>query len=346
MPVMWSPATRLHDPDGGVWVGVRIADAEVATRVDRILEAVTTAGFPLAAVDAVDETVFSRIHDRGLLDFLSGAWPAWEASGYLEDPGMNRVVAYAWTHPDMRPTPRTPRSASARAGLFATDTMTLVGPGSWEAVVAAASVAVAAAGRVLDGAPAAYALSRPPGHHAGTSFFGGSCYLNNAALAADTLASRHQRVAIVDIDAHHGNGTQQIFWDRGDVLYASVHVDPAAGWYPHYVGHADEIGGAAGSNLNLPLAPGSGDGPWLEAVARLAEFAALADALVISLGVDAEISDPESPLQITRDGYAAAGSTLGGLGVPTVIVQEGGYVLDTLGDLVVAFLSAFEEATE
>jgi acetoin utilization deacetylase AcuC-like enzyme len=344
MPIVWSPATRIHHPAGGVWVGVRISDDEVAERVDRILTAARATGAePLEPEPAVIEDL-TTVHTPGLVDFLRHSWTMWEESGYLRDPGMNRVVAYAWGHPDMAPAPRTPRSPSARAGLFATDTMTLLGPGSWEAIVAAASTSLGAAEIVMQGAASAYALARPPGHHAGTSFFGGSCYLNNAALAAQRLRRHFETVALIDVDAHHGNGTQQIFWNRADVAYGSVHVDPAAGWYPHYVGHADETGGAIGYNRNHPLPPGTGDDRWLEAVADLATFAAGSSALVVSLGVDAAAGDPESPLEITIDGYRQAGRLLGGLDRSTVIVQEGGYNLDTIGDLVVAFLTGFEGA--
>ncbi|CAN5875261.1 histone deacetylase family protein [soil metagenome] len=344
MPVFWSTDTKLHRPDGGVWVGVRIDDDEVAERVDRVLEAVSSAGAALHEAPVVAVDALTEVHTPELVDFLGHAWAMWEASGYENDPGMNRVVAYAWGHRDMTPAPRTARSPSALAGLFATDTMTLLGPGSWEAIVAAASTALAAADHVGEGGASAYALARPPGHHAGRSFYGGSCYLNNAALAAERLTRAFRTVAVVDVDAHHGNGTQSVFWDRPDVRYGSVHVDPAAGWYPHYVGHAHESGGAPGANRNHPLPPGTGDDRWLEAVADLAAFSADSEALVVSLGVDAAAGDPESPLEITIDGYREAGRVLGTVGLPAVIVQEGGYVLDTLGDLVVAFLTGFEGA--
>jgi acetoin utilization deacetylase AcuC-like enzyme len=152
---------------------------------------------------------------------------------------------------------------------------------------------------------------------------------------------------VIDLDAHHGNGTQAIFWERSDVRYGSLHVDPAAGWFPHYFGHAHETGTGAGrgATRNLPLAEGSGDRAWLEAVRELVEYAAGADALVVSLGVDAAADDPESPLQVTADGYAAAGRLLGSLGVPAVVVQEGGYHLDTIGGLVAAYLDGHETGT-
>jgi acetoin utilization deacetylase AcuC-like enzyme len=231
----------------------------------------------------------------------------------------------------------------ADAGRFGYDTMTLVGPGTWEAARAAVDCAVQAAGLVAGGAPLAYALCRPPGHHATPAGFGGSCYLNNAAVAAAALrGSGAVRVGIVDLDAHQGNGTAAIFYERDDVLYGSVHVDPAAGWFPHVVGYADETGARAGAGAtrNLPLPEGAGDEPWLAAVADLARWVAESgsDHLVVSLGVDAAADDPESPLQVTTDGYREAGRLLARTGLPTVAVQEGGYHLPTLGGLVAAYL--------
>jgi acetoin utilization deacetylase AcuC-like enzyme len=228
--------------------------------------------------------------------------------------------------------------------MFAMDTMTLIGRGTWEAVRAAAASALTAADLVIDGAASAYAAVRPPGHHAGTSFYGGACYLNNAALAADRLRRWRAPVAVIDLDAHHGNGTQEIFYGTDTVRYGSVHIDPAAGYFPHWLGFADETGDGEGSgaNLNLPLARGADDRVWMSAVDRLIEFASKASALVVSLGVDAWRDDPESPLQVTVDGYYRAGMELGSLGLPAVIVQEGGYDLKMLGELVVAFLQGFQ----
>jgi acetoin utilization deacetylase AcuC-like enzyme len=221
--------------------------------------------------------------------------------------------------------------------------MTLVGPGSWEAIRAAADAALTAADLVAAGTRLAYAICRPPGHHAGPDSYGGSCYLNNAAIAAAALRRKGaERVAVIDIDAHHGNGTQAIFYDRPDVYYGSVHVDPGAGWFPHYVGHADErgTGPGEGANRNLPLAPGTGDTDWLAGVRLLCGEVRKqgADAVVVSLGVDAAAADPESPLMVSAAGYRRAGELIGALG-PVVAVQEGGYDLTSLGDLVVATLS-------
>jgi acetoin utilization deacetylase AcuC-like enzyme len=225
--------------------------------------------------------------------------------------------------------------------------MTLVGPGTWEAARAAVHCALTAADLVLSGqARSAYALCRPPGHHVTRSAYGGSCYLNNAAIAAQALRSGgHDRVAIVDVDAHHGNGTAAIFYDRADVFYGSLHVDPGAGWFPHVVGFADEtgVGPGEGTTLNLPLVPGTGDAGWVTTVDRLVEAVGAFEptVLVVSLGVDAAADDPESPLQVTESGFAAAGARLAALDLPTVHVQEGGYHLSSLGGLVAAFLSAW-----
>jgi acetoin utilization deacetylase AcuC-like enzyme len=220
--------------------------------------------------------------------------------------------------------------------------MTLIGPGTWRAARAAADTALTAADLVAGGARVAFALCRPPGHHAGPTGYGGSCYLNNAAIAAQALRqSGAERVAVIDLDAHHGNGTQAIFYGRRDVYVGSVHVDPGAGWFPHYVGYAGERGTGEGldANRNLPLAPGTADSVWLEAVEVLCEDVAArgAEALVVSLGLDAAASDLESPLQVSADGYRQAAEQIGLLG-PAVVVQEGGYDLAAIGDLVVAAL--------
>ncbi len=238
---------------------------------------------------------------------------------------------------------RTPSAVHAEAGSHCYDTCTLVGPGTWPAARAAVDCALAAARLVAEGEPTAYALCRPPGHHATRSGYGGSCYLNNAAAAAQAMREAgHGRVAVVDLDAHQGNGTASIFWARGDVLYASVHVDPRAGWFPHYCGHADETGSGPGegATLNVPLPEGAGDEPWLAGVRRLVDRVGDhgATALVVSLGVDAALDDPESPLQVSAEGYREAGRLLGGLGLPSVAVQEGGYHLPSLGGLVAAYL--------
>jgi acetoin utilization deacetylase AcuC-like enzyme len=330
---------------------VRTPGTELPERAERIREALEAAGARLVDAEEQPDDALLAVHDAPLTEYLATAWEEWESSGLTEDPGQDRVVPYLFPHPGLlagaapaggvTATLHSPTAISARAGRFAYDTMTLIGPGTWEAARSAVDCAVTAAELVLDGAPAAYAVCRPPGHHATRTAFGGSCYLNNTAAAAARL---HQgtggTVAILDVDAHHGNGTQAIFWNDQDLLTGSVHVDPGAGWFPHYVGFAEET---AGANRNIPLGPGAGDESWVEAVGELAGWASDADALVVALGVDAAGGDPESPLEVTAEGFRAAGRILGGMGLPTVVVQEGGYDLDRIGELVLEVLAGIEE---
>jgi acetoin utilization deacetylase AcuC-like enzyme len=302
------------------------------------------------------------VHDAGLLTHLATVYDEWVARGYQEY--QHNVVPYVFpTDGMLEGLPvRSPYATHGRAGRYMYDTMTLVGEGTWRAARGAIDAAQTAADLVAAGEPLVYGICRPPGHHATRTAFGGSCYLNNAAVAVETLraagfgrvavvdidpvetlrAAGFGRVAVVDIDAHHGNGTQAVFYGRNDVFYGSVHVDPGAGWFPHYAGYADETGRDAGegTNRNVPLAPGSGDEAWLagltEVCAAVAGFQP--DAVVVSLGVDAAADDPESPLRVTRDGYRHSGALVAELGRPVVAVHEGGYHLPTLADLTVATL--------
>jgi acetoin utilization deacetylase AcuC-like enzyme len=222
--------------------------------------------------------------------------------------------------------------------------MTPIGEGTWAAVRGGVDATLTAVDLVQAGASLAYAITRPPGHHVSRAAYGGSCYLNNAAIAAQALRDGGaERVAIIDIDAHHGNGAQEIFWERDDVMTVSVHIDPAAGWFPHVMGWVDEIG--CGANHNLVVTPGAGDDAWLAAVGEASRTATAfaPEAIVLALGVDAATTDPNSPLDVTHAGYREAGRRIGALGVPIVAVQEGGYDPATLGGLVVAALTGVEE---
>jgi len=347
LPVVFPDKHNLHVPDGEIWVGVRIAGTELPSRGEAIAARLRQGGYPFFVPEEISIADLTTVHSPDLVEFLRTAWDRWMASSYPKDPGQDRVVPYAFPLSAMtsgRP-PRKPASVGALTGMYAMDTMTLIGPGTWEAASQAAAAALTAATMVAAGSRAVYAAVRPPGHHAGTSFYGGSCYLNNAALAAQRLVDRGLGpVVVIDVDAHHGNGTQQIFYETALVRYGSVHIDPAAGYFPHWLGFADEIGEGEGrgANLNLPLEPGTADLPWLAAVNELTMFGQGAASMVVSLGVDAWKDDPESPLQVTVDGYARSGTLLGQMGIPTVIVQEGGYDLGVLGDLVAGFLAGFE----
>ena len=336
MPIVWDERCRLHEPGAEIFVGVRTPGTEVPARAEALLDAL---GETVPA-EPHDDEVLLAVHDESLVDYLSTAWTSWEGAGLTEEPAQDRVVPYVFAHGRIGAR-REPVAEWARPGFFAYDTMTLIGPGTWEAVARRCRCRADRRGSRRRRLAARVRACRPPGHHACRAAFGGSCYLNNAALAAEALRRSFDRVAVLDVDAHHGNGTQEIFLERGDVQVASVHVDPAAGWFPHFLGFADET---TETNLNLPLAPGTGDDGWLEAVTRASQWIE-ADALVVSLGVDAAEGDPESPLRVTPTAFREAGRVTGSLGLPTVLVQEGGYDLATLGPLVLEFLSGVESAS-
>jgi acetoin utilization deacetylase AcuC-like enzyme len=338
LPFVWSDNCLRHEPEAEVWVGVRAPATELPERALAIREELRTTGASEVAAVAHDDAALLAVHDPALVEFLRTAWVEWSAAGLPSQ----QVVPYVFAREELTSAPVTPAAVWARPGLFAYDTMTLIGPGTWEAARAAVDVALTAVDLVAGGAPLAYACCRPPGHHVTRSLYGGSCYLNNSAIAAAALLDRTGGpVAIVDVDAHHGNGTQELFLRRMDILTASVHVDPGAGWFPHFLGFAAENDDA---NLNLPLAPGTADDGWLAAIAQAAVFANPARALVVALGVDAATSDPESPLEVTAAGYHEAGRLLGGLDLPTVVVQEGGYDLGTIGPLVAETLRGLSGA--
>ena len=341
IPVVRSRYAAQHVPGAEIWLGTHTPGTEVAERVTAIESAL--AGWPVLEAQPHDDTVLLQVHDAALVDHVRTIWSRWG------DYGVDRVVPYLFPTAGMLGDlpMREPVAPHAAAGRYGYDTMTLIGPGTWAAARGAVDVALTCVD-LLSEHRVVYGLTRPPGHHVTRSAYGGSCYLNNAAVAAQALLGVHEKVAIVDIDAHHGNGTQDIFYARDDVLYASVHVDPAAGWFPHYAGFAYEVGvgEGMGANLNIPLAPGTGDMRWLDALMRIVQqvmdFGATA--MVVSLGVDAAADDPESPLEITESAYFRAGELLGALDVPTVALQEGGYHLPTLGPLVRATLEGLDYA--
>jgi acetoin utilization deacetylase AcuC-like enzyme len=281
------------------------------------------------------------VHTAGYLAFLRDGPAAWDA---LPEHGPELV-------PNIHPSPemlgngaRMGATVIGQLGWFTADTSCPIAAETWPAACAAAAGAIAAADEAAAGRHA-YALARPPGHHAYAARAGGHCYVNNAAVAAQRLRARGlARVAVLDIDSHHGNGTQGIFWDRADVLFVSLHGNPE-GYYPWYVGHAEERGGGAGDgfNLNFPLVRGTGDAGWLAALedglGAVRRFGP--DALVLSLGFDASEHEPLGFLTVTADGFARAGAAVAKLGVPTVVVQEGGYNTDLLGGLLERTLGAF-----
>ena len=348
LQAVWSDGYLAHDASWLVWAGVRFPSDEEADRAEILRDELERAGVEMVPAEEHGRDPIEAVHDPGMIDYLETAYQEWEVAGYRKEHGADLVVPYVFRHPDAfgaYPT-RLPKSRVAMAGVYGMDTTTTIGPGTYRGARAAVDGALTAAALVSEGAPAVYAPVRPPGHHAGTTYFGGSCYLNNVAIAANWLASEGgQPIAIVDIDAHHGNGTQQIFYERGDVHYHSIHVDPGEGWFPHWCGFADEtgVGPGQGANLNIPLKPSSDDGVFLAALDQICtRVTDLAPShLVVSLGVDAGASDQESPLQVSNDGFRAIGGALASLSLPTVLVQEGGYDLTALGPDVMAVLTPF-----
>ncbi|HYY77622.1 MAG TPA: histone deacetylase family protein [Actinomycetes bacterium] len=343
MPVVASDQHALHDPPYEVNYGTVVRPVyERVARGERLRAALAAAGHPLLAPAGHGLGPVLAVHDRDLVEFLEGAWAGWRAAG-----GGEALI------PDTFPLPRMagggPRELAGplgRPGWYCFDTATPLVAGSWRAARAAVDVALGGAELLADGAAAAYALCRPPGHHAGPGYYGGFCLLNNAAVAARWLA-RLGRVAVVDVDFHHGNGTQDVFWEDPAVLYVSLHGDPAR-HYPPFSGAADERGGGpgAGATRNFPLADGTGDDDYLAALAAAAEVVAAFDpaTLVVSLGFDTFQADPIGAFALTTGGYRRIGGLLAELGRPTLIVQEGGYAIEALGDCAVAALAGFQAA--
>ena len=282
-----------------------------------------------------------RVHEPAFVEFLSSAWTDWVAAG-------NRGEAIPDCWPTRRMSPRRPTSITGKVGYYAMAGETSISGGTWEAALAAANVALTGASELNRGERAAFALCRPPGHHAAYDLYGGYCFLNNAAIAAQSLRDLGaKRVAIVDVDFHHGNGTQDIFYTRDDVLFISIHGDPAEA-FPHFLGYAEETGAGPGSgfNLNFPLPRGTKFDQWREvlatSLARVRQFAP--DAVVVSLGVDTFEHDPISFFKLRSDDFTTYGSMIGALKLPTLFVLEGGYAVTEIGVNVVNVLTGFEGA--
>jgi acetoin utilization deacetylase AcuC-like enzyme len=339
MKIVYTDKHAVHDPQTFIVRGVKQRSAEQPERATRLLAAAKSAGHDIQAPKSYGTAPAATVHTPHYLDFLQTA-----ARDWAKLPNASAEVIPN-VHPARYPATY-PRALAGRAGWHQVDTSCPIGPGTWDAALAASEVSATATDLVLAGERHAYALCRPPGHHAFADMAGGFCFLNNTAIAAQRLRGKHQRVAVLDVDVHHGNGTQGIFYERNDVLTVSIHGDPAD-YYPYFWGHAHEAGAGAGQgyNLNLPQPLGSPDAVWLaagdKAVARIREFAPTA--LVIALGLDASESDPLQGLKVTGAGFHAMAKMIAGLGLPTVLVQEGGYLSDDLGRNLVQFLAGFED---
>ncbi|MFM2252152.1 MAG: hypothetical protein RJB68_489, partial [Pseudomonadota bacterium] len=333
MKTFYNHLHAQHQGKVEMFRGALVPCFEVPARADHVLAELQRR--QLGAVlqpQAFDEAALTAIHSPRYLRFLATAWDQWVA---LDPAHADKdILPSVWPTRTFR-TDIEPDNFAAKVGLYSYDAGTPFTSGTWVAAREGAYCALSAAQAVLAGDRAAFALSRPPGHHAGADFFGGYCFLNNAALAAQHLRNAGmQKVAVLDVDYHHGNGTQAIFYDRPDVYFASIHGDPRTE-YPFYLGHADETGAGAGlgANLNLPLPRGTDYATWalaLEtALAGIAQFDA--DALVVSLGMDTFEGDPISGFKLTTQDYLRLGERLARAGLPTVFVFEGGYAVDAVG---------------
>ena len=343
MLIFHNPHHHRHAGRHEMFRGRLVPCHETPARLDHVLDEL--AHRPLGELrepGAADLDLVRRIHAPQYLDFLAHAWDEWIAL----DPANSEldILPSVWPNHGLR-RDVAPSNFSARVGLYSFDAGTPLGAGTWQAALAGAACAIDAARAVAAGTGAALALTRPPGHHAGADFFGGYCFLNNSALAAQALRDAGaERVAVVDVDYHHGNGTQSIFYARSDVFTASIHGDPRTE-YPFYLGYADETGHGAGvgCNLNLPLPRGSGFDPWRRALLQaLAEVRRQrADALVVPLGVDTFEGDPISGFGLRSGDFIEIGRMLASAGLPTVFVMEGGYAVADMGVNVVNVLDGF-----
>ena len=340
MKAVISDTHRGHDPKRFILRGQFARGEERPERADRLVAGLRAGGHDLVDAETHGQGPRLAVHTPDFLRFLEEAASEWAALPQAGDEVLGNV------HP-VRRDGTYPASLVGRAGWHMQDMACGIGPRTWAAVAGATDVAVTAADLVLNGEQAAYALCRPPGHHAYRDMAGGHCFLNNAAIAAEHLRRVHERVAILDIDIHHGNGTQAIFYDRPDVLTVSVHADPSR-FYPFFWGYSHERGEGAGEgcNLNCPVPLGADDTIWTAALtSALPTIRAFAPgALVLALGLDASFDDPFGGAKVTGSGFERAGALVARLGVPTVIVQEGGYLSDTLGPNLTAVLKGFEQA--
>ncbi len=339
MKAFFAVEQRRHYPEAYLVNGVFHPNPEQPARVDRLLAGASAAGCAVERPRDCGLAPIIAVHDARYVKFIETAHERWRR---IKD-------ASSAVTPNIHPVARDnhyPDSIVAQAGWHMMDASAPIVGDTFESARWSAAAAVAAADLVLSGASAAYALCRPPGHHARQDAAAGFCYFNNAAIAAVRLRSKFDRIAILDVDLHHGNGTQDIFYRRDDVLTVSIHVDPTR-FYPFFWGSEDQRGAGEGEgfNVNFPLARGSGDAAFVAALDRaLARIDAFGPgAVVISLGLDAYEGDPFGGLSVTSQGFGRIGAAIAAMHRPAVIVQEGGYHYDALGDNLAAFLTGFRK---
>ena len=324
-----------HDPKHFMANGVQQPCPEQPERIARLKAGAEAAGCMFEVPADAGLGPIAAVHTPEYLTFLRNIYARWRRI----DGSGDEVI------PNIHPANRSdsyPKSAVGQAGYHQADTACPIAEHTWEAAYWSAQSAVTGADAISSGDRACYVLSRPPGHHAFSDLAGGFCFLNNSGIAAERLRTAGHRPAILDVDVHHGNGTQGIFYGRDDVLTVSIHADPAR-FYPFFWGHAQERGEGPGlgSNLNLPLARGTGDDAYLgtldRALDRITSFGATA--IVVALGLDAHEDDPFQGLAVTTGGFARIAAAIAAMGLPTLYVQEGGYLSDALHRNLTSFLS-------
>ncbi|SFB95600.1 Acetoin utilization deacetylase AcuC [Polaromonas sp. OV174] len=346
MITFFNDSHQAHAPEFEFFRGERVPCFETPARAEYVKASLSARGHSLRQAHIDSRDILAKVHTPRYLSFLENAWRDWSAleAGNAQRQPFPSVWPVRSLRSDIEPV-----NFIARLGLYSMDNGSPLAAGTWQAAKAGADAAASAAALLAGGQGAeraAFCCSRPPGHHAGADFMGGYCFLNNAAVAAQALRDGGAaRVAILDVDYHHGNGTQSIFYERSDVLFVSLHGDPQTE-YPFYLGHADETGAGAGAgfNLNLPLPAGCSTARWFEALEqaclRISSFGS--DALVISLGLDTFAEDPISKFSLQPDDFSRLGQRLGALGLPTVFVLEGGYAAAALGSNAVNVIDGFE----
>lgn len=347
MRAFYHPDQSLHDPQQYMRFGRVVAPKDLPERTARLLGALKKHGVTPELPASHGTAPVLAVHDKGLVSFLETAWSKWQDLPAERGPEVWPATFPYWSgrpDEDVRP-PCRPTGFLGQLGWYLGDMSVPIGEHCWRSTLLSAETAVTAADAVIAGEKAVYSLCRPSGHHARADRSSGFCYLNNTAIAAQRLRSKFKKVAILDVDAHHGDGTQQIFYRRNDVLTISVHADPT-NYYPFFTGYEDERGNGPGEgfNLNLPLAHGAGGAEMAAAVDRagraISEFGA--DVVIVALGYDAHKDDPIGVLKLDAADFSTIGEKVKGFGLPTLVVQEGGYAIEAIGDCLDAFLGGFK----
>ncbi|SDF90638.1 Acetoin utilization deacetylase AcuC [Limimonas halophila] len=338
MKVVYPERHAYHRPRHFLAAGAHRPNPEAPERADRLRAATKADGHTVIAADAHGPGPAAAVHTPAYLHFLRTIVGRWrQIEGASEE-----VIPK--THPQGRWGAGYPESPVGQAGYHQADTACPIAEGTWEAVVNSAEAAVTGAELVAAGEPVAYALCRPPGHHAFPDMAGGFCFLNNTAIAVERLRRHAGRVAVLDVDVHHGNGTQSVFDQRPDVFTVSLHADPAH-YFPFYWGYAQERGTGPGTgyNLNLPLPLGTRIDAYMAALDHaLAQIRAFdPDVLVVALGLDAHVDDPLQGMALTTAELGRVTEAIAALRLPTLLVQEGGYLQPALEANLQAALRGF-----